>query len=210
MHPSTSGTYSLGTNTWTLSNGWLPVPGAGFNSIYHETSIDLSGYAMEDLTFFPAAVGLQDPGLYLLKVAEGAPDSGMQVLDIITSVPMDLDDVARTQQYLGNAGPGMIGSDYDFETIIFGMYRWFALNTNIPFPNYHQLERSQRFDSGEPNASDKLFCYRIVTFTTGGFDDNSLVSIPAARQLIGGAMDAEAELVYMQRLARSYELANQV
>ena len=29
--------------------------------LWHESQIDLSGYAMDSLTFFPSAVGLQDP-----------------------------------------------------------------------------------------------------------------------------------------------------
>jgi hypothetical protein len=84
------------------------------------------------------------------------------------------------------------------------------LNANIPFPNYQQLERSQRFDSGEPTAADKLYSYRIVTLFTSDLDEASYVTIPAARHLIGGVMGGEDDLVYMQRLKRSYELANQV
>ena len=202
MHPSLNAQYDGAT--WTNLNGWEL---AGGTSVFHETVIDLSGYAMESLTFFPAAIGLQDPGIYLFK-AGASPYSGLQVLDIVTSVPMDVTQVPLDQ--LGGTGPGMLGSLYEFETILFGMYRFFSLNTNIPYENYHQLERSQRFDSGEPNASDKLYCYRIVTPLTLDLSPESILSIPAARQLIGGAMDEESELVYMQRLKRSYELANQV
>jgi hypothetical protein len=180
--------------------------------------IDLSGYAMESKTFFPAAIGLQDPGIYTFKplIDPSAQQVGLIMLDIITSVPMDMATVAAVTQPLNplggtsNASPGMLGSLYEFETILFGMYRFFTANTNIPYPNYLQLERSQRFDSGEPTAADKLYCYRIaITLKQDLVDGNSL-TIPAARQLIGGAMDEEPELVYMQRLKRSYELANQV
>jgi len=104
----------------------------------------------------------------------------------------------------------MLGSTREFETILFGSFRFFTENTQIPYPNYQQLERSQRFDSGEPTAADKLYCYRIVCMLTTDLDDNSVLSIPAARQLVAGVMGEETELVYMQRLKRSYELANQV
>jgi hypothetical protein len=175
----------------------------------HETVIDLSGYAMESLTFFPQAIGLQDPGIYTYFPGDGSTFNGIQVLDIVTSVPMDLNAVANIQA--NGIGPGMLGSLYEFETLLFGMYRFFTANTNIPYPNYQQLERSQRFDSGEPTAADKLYCYRIVSLFSSGFPETtSFVKIPAARQLIGGAMGEEKELIYMQRLKRSYELANQV
>lgn len=203
MHPSCNAQYDGAA--WTNLNGWEL---AGGTSISHSTVIDLSGYAMESLTFFPAAIGLQDPGIYLFKGSNTSPFTGLQVLDIVTSVPMDVSQVATVQT--GAVGPGLLGSLYEFETILFGMYRFFSLNSNIPYLNYQQLERSQRFDSGEPNAADKLFCYRIVTPLSQDLTPESILSIPAARQLIGGAMDEESELVYMQRLKRSYELANQV
>lgn len=203
MHPSLNATYDGAA--WTNLNGWSLGTGT---TLFNETVIDLSGYAMDSLTFFPAAIGLQDPGIYLFKAGLGSPYSGIQVLDIITSVPMDASQVALATNQ--GAGPGLLGSKYEFETILFGMYRFFSLNTNIPYENYQQLDRSQRFDSGEPNASDKLFCYRIVTPLAQDLDPSSIISVPAARQLIGGAVDAEPELVYMQRLKRSYELANQV
>jgi len=206
MHPALNTTYDGATNTWLNLNGWSQLSGT---VLAHETVIDLSGYAMESLTFFPAAIGLQDPGVYVFKGSDTSPYTGLQVLDIVTSVPMDLLTVSTTMSSAG-AGPGMLGSLYEFETILFGMYRFFTLNNNIPYLNYQQLERSQRFDSGEPNAADKLYCYRIISCLTSDLTPESLLTIPAARQLIGGAMDEESELVYMQRLKRSYELANQV
>ena len=205
LHPRLNATYNGAT--WDNLSGWSVLDLAG-TQFAHETVIDLSGYAMDSLTFFPTSVGLQDPGVYLVR---GTPDptfSGLQVLDIITSVPMDLSTVSSLQ--VQGAGPGMLRSEYEFETILFGMYRFFSTNLNVPYANYVQLERSQRFDSGEPTAADKLYCYRIVNLTVSGLDPQSRVSIPAARQLIAGVMAAEPELVYMQRLKRSYELANQV
>ena len=206
MHPSISSDYSTGA--WNNLNGWqvLDVAQTRFG---HETVIDLSGYAMESLTFFPEAIGLQDPGIYTYTPGGGSSYNGMQVLDIITSVPMDLNAVANSQG-LG-IGPGMLRSTHEFETLLFGMFRFFTANTNIPYAGYQQLERSQRFDSGEPTAADKLYCYRIVSLLADGPPEpDSRFAVPAARQLVGGAMDEESELVYMQRLKRSYELANQV
>lgn len=206
LHPILDANYSTGA--WTGLNGWS-VLDAAETRFAHETVIDLSGYAMESLTFFPQAIGLQDPGIYTYFPGDGSTFNGLQVLDIVTSVPMDLDAVANIQA--NGIGPGMLGSLYEFETLLFGMYRFFTANTNIPYPNYQQLERSQRFDSGEPTAADKLYCYRIVTlFSSGPPEPTAFVKIPAARQLIGGAMGEEKELIYMQRLKRSYELANQV
>jgi hypothetical protein len=205
LHPALSANYD-GVQ-WNDLNGWT-VLNAANTRFAHETSLDLSGYSRESLTFFSTSVGIQDPGIYVFKPREDSTFNGITVLDIITSVPMDLDRVANLQG--SNIGPGMLGSDEDFQTIVFGMFRFFTQNQNIPYPNYQQLERSQRFDSGEPTAADRLFCYRIINLASSGLDPLSLVKIPACRQLVAGVMAKESELVYMQRLKRGYELANQV
>ena len=206
LHPALNATYSE-SDGWSPLNGWQELRAS---ILAHETQIDLSGYAMDSLTFFANGVGLQDPGIYAFKPGETSETfQGLVVLDIVTSVPMDLETVADTIMNDITA-PGMLGSLYEFETILFGMYRFFSPNTNIAFPNYQSLVRSQRFDSGEPTAADKLYCYRVVGTVTLDLDDNSIIQIPAARQIIAGAMGDEPDLVYMQRLKRSYELANQV
>lgn len=202
LHPALVSLYDNPSSTWATPGAWEQISPT---VLVHETSLDLSGYSRDRLTFFPEAIGLQDPGVYSFAVGPGATYSGLQVLDIITSVPLDI-SATSAAQITDNVGPGMIDSLVNFETLIFGMYRFFTQNSNLPYPNYQQLERSQRFDSGEPNASDRLYCYRIVTCVTNDLGDGSLIGIPAARQLIGGQMEEESELVYMQRLKRSYEL----
>jgi len=211
LHPSLVGTWDNAEGRWTPLNGWQQASPAVY---FHETVIDLSGYSRESLTFFPNSVGIQDPGIYTLTVATVLPEheqKAIQVLDIITSVPMDIDAVAQLQlPFPNNTGPGMLGSDYDFTTILYGLYRFFTSNVNIPYPGYQQLERSQRFDSGEPTAVDRLYCYRIVGTLQQDLVDGDTLGIPACRQLVAGVMGEESELVYMQRLRRGYELANQV
>jgi len=214
LHPKLVGLWDNAAGVWTPLNGWQQ---AGTNTYFHQTDIDLSGYAMESLTFFPNSVGLQDPGIYTFNpqvILPEAPQQGIVVLDIITSVPIigsaGILAVANAQNPSINIGLGMLGSTHEFETILFGMFRFFTANTNIPYPGYCQLERSQRFDSGEPTAADKLYCYRIVSTLQQDLIDGDVLQIPACRQLIAGVMGAESELVYMQRLKRSYELANQV
>ena len=206
MHPSLNA-IQLG-GVWTALNGWQI---ASATCLFHETQIDLSGYAMDSLTFFATGVGLQDPGIYTYDalIDPSFPFKALQVLDIVTSVPMDVAAVSALQNQF-NTGPGMLGSKYEFETIIFGTYRFFTPNTNILYPNYMQLERSQRFDSGNPTAADKLYSYRILGLIQQDIVDGNYITIPAARHILAGVMGEEPELVYMQRLKRSYELANQV
>ena len=121
MHPACNANYD-GT-TWNDLNGWYRLDAAG-TRLCHETVIDLSGYAMDSLTFFPTSVGLQDPGIYIFQPTEGSAFNGMHVLDIITSVPMDLDTLGNLQAQ--GIGPGMLGSKYEFETLLlnWGLVCW--------------------------------------------------------------------------------------
>ncbi len=218
MHPSLALQY-VGGATWGPITGTDPeLANTGWNQLstgsgwYHETQIDLSGYAMDSLTFFPSAVGVQDPGVYRMLPGATSTTSSLYVLDLITSTPIDPNNVMIDDLLGRMIGPGMFGSDETFETILYGLFRVFAENSTIKIPNFQQLQRSQRFESGEPTAADKLYCYRIVQISsTGALDAGiSYIVIPASRQLIAGVIDEESELIYMQRLKRSYELANQV
>ena len=206
-HTSLVGQYANATSTWSGLNGWTQI---NPNLLFHEASVDLSGYAMEDLTMYVEELGLQDPGIYSFIAGAGATYSGIQVLDLITSVPMTEDDLTSLQNNATVIGPGMLGSVQNFEQIVLGTYRFFTPNSLIAYPGYQQLARTQRFDSGEPNASDKLFSYRIVILLTDDLDDNSVLLVPACRQLVGSRFFKEEFLHYMMRLKRSYELANQV
>jgi hypothetical protein len=215
MHPSLTLTYQGGT-TWAASPGTLTGDGwsqlASNTGWVHETQIDLSGYALQDMTFFPSAVGVQDPGVYRMLPGALSTTSSLYVIDMITSTPIDPNKVMLTDQLGAMVGPGMFASDETFETILYGLFRVFAENSTIKIPNFQQLQRSQRFESGEPTAADKLYCYRIVQISAVGALDagQSYIVVPASRQLIAGRIDEEPDLVYMQRLKRSYELANQL
>ena len=206
MHPALTATFDGLTGAWADTNGWTEL---SQTVLAHETSIDLSGYSRESLTFFPDAVGLQDPGVHTFLAGVGATYTAVQILDIITSAPMDLLEIADAQSTF-NIGPGMIGSSRDAERILMGRFRFFTPNTFLTYPNYVQLERSQTFGSGDPTAADRLFCYRVVTLITDDLSPGSVIVVPAARQIIRGKMGEESERVYLQRLKRSYELANQV
>ena len=109
MHPSLNLQYDGGIN-WSViplspPNGWSTLTSnAGF---FHETQIDLSGYAMDSLTFFPSAVGVQDPGIYRFAPKADSLTSGLYVFDLITSTPINPSDIMINDLLLGNYGPGM-------------------------------------------------------------------------------------------------------
>lgn len=212
MHPRLFAFYNPATGQMeTRPGGWIQLNDYTY---YHETSIDLSGYARDNLSFFPTSIGIQDPGVYTNSQTDpGITGSVLQVLDIISSVPI-ADVQAVADLCLAGVAPGMLESVYGFETIMMGSYRLYTNDNSFQaFAGLQTLHTSQRFDSGEATAADKLFCYRIIHAFVDPFGaptDGTLIRAPAARQLIAGVMVAEPELVHMFRMKRSYELANQV
>lgn len=194
MMPEYTGVY---TTEWPDHKTWQG-PAAG-NVIFNETYIDLSGYTLEDLTIFPLAATLQDPGLYSSDVTEP-----LQVLDIVSDHRLSISEVLA--DLAENNVPGMYESTMDFTQIQWGQYRTFLGQATFQGNATLFLPASAGlFGSGSPTTTSKLYCTRIV-ITTGATEGNQL-RIPASRFILSTAVAKEGELEFMMRLKRSYELA---
>ena len=191
-------------------NGWLPVPSAP-QALYWEGSIDLSGYARDYKTFYPAGGVIQEGPYY--SAFQGA---GQVVLTIVSSVPLDPDIVAI--QIGANGGPGFI--DYNFASTGFNQQNWntviFAetqvnlINANLPSIGICQPITVKQSGSLEPTAAQVLYVMKFVVPLVIAGQIGITLQVPPSRVILPGTMDQEPELEYMMRLSRSIELANQV
>jgi len=199
---------------WSIlaaSNGWSAIP--GFLGVYWQGSIDLSGYARDYKTFYPAG-GVVQEGPYSFEVG----GSGSIVYYIVSSVPLNAETIFFQ---LGSAlaGPGFINlntiaglgysSSQNWETTLFAESQMLVTNANItpnPFGIQQRLERNQS-GSLSPTAGEVLYCMKMVIPLA---TDQTTIGIPASRIILPGTMDQEPELEYIMRLSRSVELANQV
>jgi len=189
---------------WTAIGQYVPIGGFG---MYAENSIDLSGYAMEDLTFATFETMYQDPGIYSNTDPSGsAPGAAtkLEVVELITDVPLSRTEITAALTSLGTTAPGLPGSTQDFTQVIYGNYRLYVSNNTLGLPGYMQMIQSNGFGSKEPTASARLYCYRLVLCETPNPGD--ILSLPACRVGLSGRMFREDELPYMMRLKRSYEL----
>jgi hypothetical protein len=195
----------------TAANGWSSIP--GYLAVYWKGSIDLSGYARDYKTFYPAGGVIQE-GPYSYE--QGG--SGSIVYYIISSVPLN-PEIVYLQVGAALAGPGFINQGFvgaagasdsqNWETVLFAESQMLVTNQNItpnPFGIQQRLERNQS-GSLSPTAGEVLYCMKmIIPLAT----DQTTIGIPASRIILPGTMDQEPELEYMMRLSRSVELANQV
>jgi hypothetical protein len=172
----------------------------GPDALLFETTIDLSGWSMNEFTFGTVQTQYQDPGVYSTTAASAKAE----VVEIISDVPISNADLQTVAGNLGTNVPGMMGSKQDFATILYGNYRLYVPNASLTaFPGFLQLISSGSFGSKEPTASDRLYCYRIVKcFGAPG----ETLAVPACRVGLFGSMYQEGDIEYMMRLKRSYEL----
>lgn len=197
---------AAGDPTWSFSGGdrqWQPVPAYDL-AMFWESSIDLSGYANQDLTFFPESGFLQQSPVIALDAG-----AALHMMTVISSVPQDIDTLWGT--LIAGSTPSVQTEEWD--TILYCRIETFTSDTAMPSSfNYLSPQNAGQTGSLAPTAADKLYVYRIampievVALTT----DYTRMQIPACRVGLIGQMAQEPTLEYMMRLKRSYELANQV
>lgn len=189
----------------TTQGEWKKIGADSANCIMSEQFIDLNGLNIDDKSVFFEAITAQSPNPPLIgpKVFGGAnPPAGASLVihDIITSVPLIIDNnIIDDLTY----GIGFMQSPYDFEHVIY--YRSQSWSTDVDFAGFicNMTSQSQN-GSGMPTASDRLYCYRFVQWTTQV--QNALVSIPPVRYVLAVTAKKEHDVEYIYRLKRSYEL----
>ena len=203
--PAYQGVYTAG-NIFPDYNGWSAgPPAAGLpNALMYETYIDMGGLTLDDLTFVPQGVELQDPGRYIMTTFD---QGDVEVLDIISQERLTLPEI-DAQLTLGNV-PGMSQTSEDFTQIIFGQYRIMLLNNTSANVELLTTIGGGGYSSQEPTAAAKLWCYRIVRVNGIGKPPGIDLKLPASRFVVVGVTVEEKELPYMMRLKRSFELATQ-
>lgn len=187
---------TYGISGWPGQNGWE----AGTSDIMmYETYFDTSGYALSDLTLFPVAATLQDPGRYIAVTAQPL---GIQVVDMICSERISQSDAFAW--ITGNTMPGMDGTTMDFNQIQWGQYRELLTNSALQLPlSFAQVLTP--FGSGAPSTSQKVWCYRFIV--VDGAQPGDQLSVPASRFVLNAVIAKESDLSFLMRQKRSYELA---
>jgi len=163
--------------------------------------IDLAGLSMESETIFPQAITVQMTSQPFIG---GAVGEQLAILDLVTSIPIDLTSAYWATGIWLTDGPGFSRSELNYEHVLYARNNAYSTTVDLA-ATWPQLVSTHQFGSMSPTASDRLYCYRIVTF------DNTVTSItlPSARQLLVVDAKAEPEFEYLMRLKRSYDLQNE-
>lgn len=200
-----------------LGNGWFDLESRNgslnqYTFFAYQTSIDVSGWGNQGLSFFPIQAGIQEGRTYTYLV-----DDSLRVIDLISDSPLDV--AAFAEPNLADSTeltvPGLLQSitsndlrvfaPLGWENVLYGNDRLFQHNNNLQGTLVLPVS-SRDFGSMNPTASDKLYVTRIIvcdtaeTAQTGG-----ILNVPKTRFIIKGQLKSESDLSYVFRLKDSFK-----
>lgn len=179
----------------TTTGVWREVAGTT-NAAVQRDYYDLSGYNRDFLTTFIQGVEIQEPGPLT------GTDTNNQLLEIIsTELITDADIVAFTAG-AGFNGPGFTLSTENMDQVIYGRRRLYTQDTGITPPIPH-LHYSSSWGTASGVTADKVHLTRILITSTA----SSVTNVSDANFVMAIVVSKEAELPFLMRQKRSYELA---
>jgi len=199
-------------------SGWAFLPSIyptssweqlGVAQFCQRLTIDLGGLSNQERTLFFEANLLQRPRSYIPYQLN--PLAGLSVTDqiVVSSVPLEDYDTAVLPDAFSGMFAGFNQSTDEFNQTILGEGVQVVQNSNIL--HILPVTDSYSFGSGEPTATSKLYLYRWISINASGpLDPGDHFTIPAIRYLGIGISGKEKDLVYIERLRRSYEAQNVV
>jgi len=183
-----------------IGAGWeiLTDPTALFHHAVNRQYIDLSAWAIQELTTFTQGIDIQNQ--FLPQYTGVIPN--VWIVDYISTRRLTDDELTK----LGTNGslPGFAGNTGDLMEIIYGQSIQLAVNAQVSL-TYVQVGGSP-FGSGNPTAMNKMHWTRHI-ICPGAAPGANLILYPT--NLIVQALTVEEkDLVWMERLRRSYVLQN--
>jgi hypothetical protein len=198
------------------SPGNLVVTGSGWEDVTNPSTFgiavwrgyfDVSGLTNEGNTLFNLGGQFQEPDLPILTT--DSPGPKLTTWDIISTEKIrdgafDGESNPWTPPGL-NAGFGDASENYDLEQIWYGNCKTYTKDTAMPF-GVVQI-RSTNWGCGRATASDKIHITRVVIFDPLLFTTEMTFAGTAAAVVLPIAIDKEPDLVRLERMRRSYVLA---
>jgi len=197
--PGEPSTDTLASNT----SGWevLTDPTGITRVLANRQYIDLSGWSKQELTTFTQGIDIQKQQLPIPLPSGGI--SNLWEFDFITT--RRLTDAELTSWGADSAVPGFLPSTCDLMEMIYGERMSYGENAQIPL-SYIQLG-GDTFGSGNPTAMDKMHWTRLYIMPS--VTPTTVIVICSTNLIVQALTVEEKDLVWMERLRRSYVLQDQ-
>jgi len=197
---------------WSIQyqgGGWeLVVNDLGTNYAVWRGYFDIAGLNAEELTTFVSGAGWQEADEWIMGAPASFSRPRIKTWDIISKAAIE--DEAFDRHGPGTAAsmwfaPGFPGSNYNLEEIFAGRYRHFDYSTTIT-AGFNQAYE-QVWGAGDATAGDRIYITRIIQLT--GLAEYGLEAfvVPPQDVVVPATLATEKELVYIERLRRSYVAA---
>ena len=186
---------------------------------FQESVIDVTGLTTtQDESLFFSGVDVQQPYPIQAETTPAQPyGSAIYEYFFVTDRKMTREEFQESvgPSSAGNgSGVSFAASPVDQQSLIFGFSRAYesytVTNLTATTLNLREMWQSN-YGVARSTAASKLYCYHCAwsyTGTGGGF--GFTITIPDTRFMVSYVSDKEKDLVYMQRLKRSYELQNEL
>jgi len=198
--------YASSTDAF-LTNGWKVIWNT-FPYAVNKTYIDLSGWSAQDLTTFTQGVDVQ---IALMPRSQTTGILEVTCLDLLSTRRLTDAEISNWGiAGIGGDPPGFIDNTTDLMEVIYGERTTFAVNNNIDGVAgslYVILDR-ETFGSGNPTAMSRMHWTRV--YWMNGSGDTEALQIPAANLVVQAMTVEEKDLVWMERLRRSYKQQSEI
>jgi len=186
----------------TTSSGWEILAGASatYHHFVYRTYIDLAGWSEQELTNFIQGVDIQKP---LIPMFIGEVPNVFE-FDYITTRKITDDEL--TSVGTNGSVPGFALNSLDLMQLIYGECSLYGFNAQVT-GTYVQIGQDQ-FGSGNPVATDKLHWTRHII--VGAAAPASKLQIFPTNLVVQSLTFQEKDLVWMERLRRSYVLQEEL
>jgi len=196
--------------TWGIHPGsWEIVTNdEGVDFAVLRTYFDISGWNKEQLTAFITGVSYQEGCNWQMPNATIGAYPNIETWDIISksylsNAILDGDKWLIAADGIGWHPPGQADSNYNLEEIFDGRFRSFVNDSTTMFEI--RQARQTTWGTGDATAGDKIYITRIVRLTATQTSAGAII-IPPMAIVIPAVLAEEKDLVYMERLRRSYVL----
>jgi hypothetical protein len=187
----------------TLTNGWEQIGTGIVNYLVYRTYIDLAGWSRQDLTSFIQGVDIQKS---LTPRGGSATMPFLLEYDMLSTRKIQDDEMINFIDGPPGFMPTIQDKAVDLMELIYGENQEYAFNSTVG-GTYITTGRGT-WGSGNPTAMDKLHWTRLLILSSGQ-DDADQLQVGPTNLVVQAVTAKEKDLVWMERLRRSYVLQDQ-
>lgn len=197
--PRSSVSWNADESATTATNGWHIIGTGAFQFAVYRTFLDIVGWTKDDVTAFTQGAAFQEGGPLYFTAGGTLP---MKCWDIVST------NYITDNQFTDNLDPtgfnwcppGLSNSNYNLEEVLAGRWREYSADSTL---NTTRLIGSGMWGAGDATAGDRIYITKAY-YLGASLPTAGTMIIPDGAVVLPTLLAKEADLVYMERLRRSY------